>query len=229
MTASSGELHLQARYGTGRRAASFYEKQVLDHLNAEMQEFVARMEMVFIATASAEGDADCSFRAGPPGFVRVVDQKRLLYPEYRGNGVMASLGNVVENGHIGMLFIDFYGSTVGLHVNGAARIVENAELVASDRWHAAIGDGSRHGGPQPERWVAVDVEEAYIHCSKHVPLLTKVDKAIAWGTDDMVRKGGDHFNVTGRRDATSAPVPHGIAEPSPLSCSAAAEPVGDAR
>ena len=50
-------------------------------------------------------------------------------------------------------------------------------------------------GRRPERWVVVRVEEAYIHCSKHVPRLAKLDKAIPWGTDDPVAKGGDHFGV----------------------------------
>jgi len=51
------------------------------------------------------------------------------------------------------------------------------------------------GGRQPERWVMVAVEEAYIHCSKHIPLLKKVEKAIHWGTDDPACKGGDYFQA----------------------------------
>lgn len=59
-----------------------------------MREFIADREMVFIATADAAGECDCSLRAGLPGFVRSLDEKILLYPEYRGNGVLASLGNI---------------------------------------------------------------------------------------------------------------------------------------
>jgi predicted pyridoxine 5'-phosphate oxidase superfamily flavin-nucleotide-binding protein len=202
MRPTAGELSLQAQHGTERRATSFYEKQMLDHLNPAMQEFVGRMEMVFIASAGADGDADCSFRAGPPGFVRVIDSTTLAYPEYRGNGVMASLGNMLENAHIGMLFIDFYESTVGLHVNGGARIAEIEDMQASPTLRAALDDDVSR--VHPERWVIVDVHEAYIHCSKHVPLLAKLDKAIVWGTDDAVRKGGDHFNVAGRLMTTAA-------------------------
>jgi uncharacterized protein len=225
MRPTAGELSLQAQHGTQRRAASFYEKQMLDHLNPEMQEFIGRMEMAFIATAGASGDADCSFRAGPPGFVRVIDDTTLAYPEYRGNGVMASLGNMLENAHVGMLFVDFYDSTVGLHVNGGARIAEIAELRASDHWRMELdGDVSR---VHTERWVVVDVHEAYIHCSKHVPLLAKLDKAIVWGTDDVVRKGGDHFNVIGRGEAT-APSPDGHHEPAPAIAALAGQPAAGA-
>ena len=117
---SEGEHGLQERYGTKKRAYAFYNKQMLDHLNPLMREFIAEQEMLFIGTADSHGECDCSFRSGLPGFVRVLNEKTLIYPEIRGNGVMASLGNVSENEHIGMLFVDFCESTVGLHVNGQA-------------------------------------------------------------------------------------------------------------
>src|ERR687889_1942026 len=127
---SGGEHELQERFGTFKRAAAFYDKQMLDHLNPLMREYIAEQEMVFVATADEHGEADASFRAGPPGFVRVLDDRTVMYPEYRGNGVMASLGNIAENGHVGLLFVDFFRSTVGLHVNGRARIVENHAVTA---------------------------------------------------------------------------------------------------
>ena len=58
--------------------------------------------------------------------------KYLIYPEYRGNGVFANLGNIRENPHIGLLIIDFYKDTIGLHVNGKARIVENEDLMQAE-------------------------------------------------------------------------------------------------
>jgi predicted pyridoxine 5'-phosphate oxidase superfamily flavin-nucleotide-binding protein len=197
MPGSIGEHHLQERYGTTSRARGFYDHQMLDHLNERMQEFVGRMEMVFIATADGSGEADCSFRAGPPGFVCVLDERTLVYPEYRGNGVMGSLGNIAENGHIGLMFIDFCGDAIGLHVNGRARIVENDHLLDRAELPDSVLEGLfQDGGRRPERWVGVDVVEAYIHCSKHIPQLVKrEDVRQAWGTDDVVRKGGDYFKA----------------------------------
>jgi predicted pyridoxine 5'-phosphate oxidase superfamily flavin-nucleotide-binding protein len=170
---------------------------MLDHLNDHMQEFVARMALVFVATSDGSGEADCSFRAGLPGFVCVLDEHTLVYPEYRGNGVMASLGNIAENGHVGLLFLDFCGDAIGLHVNGRATIVENDELTARGALPDAVLAGLlQDGGRRPERWVRVDVVEAYIHCSKHIPKLIKCsDVQQAWGTDDVVRKGGDYFKA----------------------------------
>lgn len=198
---SRGEHELQERFGTTKRALAFYNNQVLGHLNPLMQAFIAHQEMLFIATADAHGECDCSFRAGLPGFVHILDEKTLLYPEYRGNGVVASLGNIAENPHIGMIFIDFFESTVGLHVNGTATIMENAALMdRSDIPDEIRQDIAVEGGRKPERWVIVEVEEAYIHCSKHIPLLEKRDKTIHWGTDDIVCKGGDYFQAkTSRR------------------------------
>ena len=193
---SHGEHALQERFGTQERAAAFYHNQMLDHLNAAMRAFIARQAMVFIATADAHGACDCSLRAGLPGFVGVLDAKTVLYPEYRGNGVLASLGNIAENPHIGMFFVDFFQSTVGLHINGTAQILENDAVLGRPdvpeavRQDIAVGDGR-----QPERWVMVEVDEAYIHCSKHIPLLEKAEKTIHWGTDDPACKGGDYFQA----------------------------------
>jgi uncharacterized protein len=193
---SKGEHQAQEAFGTTRRALTFYNKQMLHYLNPLMREFIARQEMVFIATADAHGECDCSLRAGLPGFVHVLDDKTLAYPEYRGNGVMASVGNILENPHIGMIFIDFFQSTVGLHVNGKAHVVDNEALLARlDVTAEMITATQTIGGSRSERWILVEVEEAYIHCSKHVPLLQKLSKEIHWGTDDEHYKGGDAFKA----------------------------------
>ena len=70
---SKGEHQAQEAFSTTRRALTFYHKQMLPYLNPLMREFIARQEMVFIATADAQGACDCSFRAGLPGFVHVLD------------------------------------------------------------------------------------------------------------------------------------------------------------
>lgn len=188
---SRGEHLLQRTYGTEQRARRFYEDQVLDRLNENMIEFVRRMDMAFIATADSRGECDASFRAGPAGFIQVLDERHLAYPEYRGNGVMASLGNISENPHVGILMIDFVTDLIGLHVNGRASIVEDADLRAE---HPELPQEFERGRT-PERWVVVEVEEAYIHCRKHIPRMIPVARNRAWGTDDVKRKGGDYFGA----------------------------------
>src|SRR5262249_50734305 len=122
----------------------------------------------------------------------------------RGNGVMASLGNMTENPHIGLMFIDHFRDKIGLHINGRVRIVGSDDFLLlpelSDEFRA---DLEHDGGRQAEHWVVVDIEEAYIHCSKHIPLLRKVESGeeTPWGTDDVKAKGGDYFGVAAARRA----------------------------
>ncbi len=195
---SKGEHSLQKQYKSQRRALDFYKNQVLDYMNPAMQEFVSNRTMVFVATSDSQGECDCSFRAGAPGFIKVLSQDCLAYPEYRGNGVLASLGNILENPHIGLFFADFFESTVGLHVNGEARILENKEILADKESFQELKQAINvKGGQKPERWVLVKVEEAYIHCSKHIPLLKTLDKNIHWGTDNEKQKKGDFFKSKG--------------------------------
>jgi len=193
---SDGEHRLQKTQGTSRKAATFYNKQMLDYLNASMCEFISRQEMAFIATSDAKGECDSSFRAGKPGFVKVLNNKTLAYPEYRGNGVLASLGNILENPHIGIMFIDFTQDSIGLHVNGKARIIENDQISKETALTKALPKvPCLDNEVKPERWVLVDIQEAYIHCSKHIPLFKKLEKTTQWGTDDKAAKGGDFFKT----------------------------------
>ncbi|WP_079166843.1 pyridoxamine 5'-phosphate oxidase family protein [Streptomyces oceani] len=194
---SEGEHRLQEQLGTTARADRFYDEQVLDHLNERMCEFTERQEMFFLATADQHGECDNSFRAGPAGFLRVLDSRTLVFPEYRGNGVHASLGNIRENPHLGILMVDFVRARIGLHINGNAEIVEDEEMRT---WHPDL-PVDPIPGRRAQLWVLVGVEEAYIHCAKHIPHLQKAPKRSTrdWGTDDYKRKGGDFFGAA--RDA----------------------------
>lgn len=200
---SRGEHLLQCAYGTQERADRFYSDQVLDRLNDEMAAFVGRMELAFVATADADGECDASLRAGPAGFIQVLGEREIAYPEYRGNGVLASLGNISENPHVGILMVDFVTDLIGLHVNGRARIVEDADLRAEHPGLSADHDRGR----TPERWVVVHVEEAYIHCRKHIPRMVPMARTRTWGTDDARRKGGDYFGAKGLPRPWSEPAP----------------------
>jgi len=201
---SEGEHELQVKYGKSLQALAFYKHRVLEQLNPAMQEFIARQEMMFVGTADRNGNADASFRAGHANFVKVLDERTIAYPEFRGNGVMSSMGNISENPHIGLMFIDFGKDRIGLHVNGSARIVEHDEFVRFMQDRAAaevvLGDSmltnliSKDPG-NLERWVIVSVDEAYMHCSKHIPLMLKADHEVSWGTNDIQAKGGDYFGA----------------------------------
>jgi predicted pyridoxine 5'-phosphate oxidase superfamily flavin-nucleotide-binding protein len=88
---------------------------------AEDRVFIERCPMFFVATADAHGNPECSYKGGLPGFVRVVDDRTLAFPDYDGNGMYRSWGNVLVNPSVGLLFLDFE-SPKRLRVNGTARV-----------------------------------------------------------------------------------------------------------
>ena len=214
---SDGEHRLQQKYGTTVQALAFYKHRMLKFLNPAMQAFIARQEMVFVATADRKGHAHSSFRAGHAGFVKVLDEKTIVYPEFRGNGVMSTLGNISENPHVGLTFIDFETDRIGLHVNGAARIVEKDEIEELVKGHPSadlvLGDPVLTqlvggDGGSLERWLMVSVVDAFVHCSKHIPRMRKMETEITWGTDDVRAKGGDYFGAAASKEGriVAAPV-----------------------
>ena len=188
---SAGERALQRQLGTAERADRFYGDQLLDHLNPQMRDFVRRQQMFFLATSDRAGECDNTLRAGPPGFLEVLDDRTLAWPEYKGNGVMASLGNISENPHVGILMVDFVRDTIGLHVNGTARLREPA-AAAQDGLESRVpaGRGVRF-------WVVVDVEEAYIHCSKHIPRFAELPAEDAASVRRA--KTADYFGTAAER------------------------------
>lgn len=191
---SQGERVLQEKFSTKKRADAFYNNQMIDYLNDHMIQFIQRMQFLFISTSDGSGHCDSSFKAGDTGFVYVIDEKTLMYPEYRGNGVMASLGNIVENPHAGLLFMDFSQDQIGLHVNGRAKIVENEQLHTLIK-QTEIDKLNQFHNNRAERFVVIEVDEAYIHCSKHIPHL--VDQK---SSNDSNKATGDYFKVKSSRD-----------------------------
>ncbi|RUM64802.1 MAG: pyridoxamine 5-phosphate oxidase [Sulfurimonas sp.] len=170
-----GEHILQEKYKTQDNAKRFYDKEVYPYITDFMENFIKKQTMLFIATADKNGESDSSFRGGKEGFVIVLSQEKLIYPEFNGNGVMASLGNISENGHIGMLFIDFFNTLSGLHVNGKAKIVDAQyfDKHLSLEESLKVAQAIKSLAQVQVTWVLVEVEEAYIHCSKNIPELQK--------------------------------------------------------
>ncbi len=93
----------------------------------EDRAFIERCAMVFVATADAGGHPDCSYKGGLPGFVRVLDERTIAFPDYDGNGMYRTWGNALVNPAVGLLFIDFE-ATKRLRVNGTAQVREDDPL-----------------------------------------------------------------------------------------------------
>src|SRR3954451_8397035 len=131
MSASSsyndGARRLQDRYDT-RRLADRLDERFLQRAEIDEHDraFIERLDMFFLATVDAEGRPQCSYKGGEPGFVRVLDPRTLAFPSYDGNGMFLSLGNVLVNPSVGLLFVDFLADRpTRLRVNGDASLHED--------------------------------------------------------------------------------------------------------
>jgi hypothetical protein len=125
-----GEHHrtLQRRFDTERLADRIEERLVRDFIDADDRAFIEQRDLFFLATADARGRPSCSYKGGDPGFVRVLDERTLMFPSYDGNGMYLSMGNALDNPHVGLLFIDFENQK-RLRLHGLARLEPAAAAV----------------------------------------------------------------------------------------------------
>lgn len=116
-----GERDIQQRFDSARLADRVAEVTFHDAFSERDQAFIERMDMFFLATSDADGNLDCSYKGGEPGFVRVIDETTLAFPIYDGNGMFMSSGNILQHPKVGMLFIDWEHQW-RMRVNGSASI-----------------------------------------------------------------------------------------------------------
>jgi len=126
----AGMRQLQDRFDTRRLADRLDEKLGRTAFTAEDRQFIESRTLFFLATADAEGRPDCSYKGGEPGFVRVTGDDELAFPSYDGNGMFRSLGNVLVNPAVALLFVDFERPN-RLRVNGRALIADADPLLGS--------------------------------------------------------------------------------------------------
>ncbi len=131
------------------------QTKIADRLNRHTRRFVELSSFHLLATAGADGSCDVTPRGDPPGSVQILDERTLLLPERPGNRLADALRNLLENPHVGLLFI-VPGVTDTLRVNGRARIVTDEEMLAT----CAVE------GKTPKLGLLVEVDEVYTHCSK---------------------------------------------------------------
>ena len=124
-----GMRQLQDRCDTRLLADRLDEKLSRTAFTVDDRAFIESRPLFFLATADAAGHPDCSYKGGAPGFVRVTAGDELAFPSYDGNGMFRSLGNVLVNPAVALLFIDFERPN-RLRVNGSARVAEADPLLA---------------------------------------------------------------------------------------------------
>ena len=126
-----GNRDLQDQFDSRRIADRLEEKLTRTRFSDGDRDTIQAAGFFFLATADAQGRPDCSFKGGAPGFVRVLAPDLMAFPDYDGNGMFKSMGNIAVNPAIGMLFIDMQGNGKRLRVNGDASIERDDPLLAS--------------------------------------------------------------------------------------------------
>jgi uncharacterized protein len=135
--------------------AAVVRSKIADRVNPLTRQFIERSPFLCLATADADGNCDVSPRGDPRGFVRILDERTLLIPERPGNKLADSLRNILQNPHVGLLFvIPGVGDT--FRVNGRATLTTDAELLAP----CAVE------GKTPKLGILVDIDTAYTQCPK---------------------------------------------------------------
>src|SRR4051812_17921863 len=125
-----GNRRLQDVFQSRRIADRLEEKLARTTFTLDDKAFVESVIYFFVATADADGRPDCSFKGGAPGFVRVMAPDEIVFPDYDGNGMFKSLGNLQVNANIGLLFVDLHEKPRRLRVNGTATVSRDDPLLA---------------------------------------------------------------------------------------------------
>jgi len=152
----------QDEFDTRRVADRIDELLVSERIDDHARAFIESRDMFFLATCDADGNPQCSYKGGDPGFVKVVDDRTIAFPVYDGNGMFLSLGNIRAHAAVGMLFIDFENPN-RVRVNGVA-------TVDSD-------DPLRAEMPGATLVVRVRTTQVFPNCSRYIHQMKLVERS----------------------------------------------------
>ena len=150
---SAASRKLQDRFDTRRLADRIEERIVHDRIDEGDRAFIEARDMFFIATTDEDGQPQCSYKGGEPGFVRVLDDTTIAFPIYDGNGMYLTAGNLLATKKVGLLFIDFEGRK-RMRLNGVAS-VDDADPLLSEY-------------PEAQLVVRVSATEVFPNCPRYI-------------------------------------------------------------
>jgi uncharacterized protein len=157
-----GNRRLQDAFDTRRLADRLEDVKLRDFIDAGDRAFIESLDMFFLATADADGRPNCSYKGGDPGFVRVLDERTIAFPDYDGNGMFLSLGNALVNPEVGLLLVSFERRR-RLRLNGTASVDAADPLLAT--W------------PEARAVVRVRVRELFPNCPRYIHHYTLVERS----------------------------------------------------
>jgi len=160
----AGNREIQSRFDSTALADRLLEKTHRTAFTDADSEFIESCAFFFLATADGTGQPDCSFKGGSPGFVRVPAPDLLIFPDYDGNGMFKSLGNIRVNANVGLLFIAMNDKPKRLRVNGTAQLCFDDPLLADS--------------PRGQLIVRVTPAHIFPNCPRYIPNLQLVAPSI---------------------------------------------------
>jgi predicted pyridoxine 5'-phosphate oxidase superfamily flavin-nucleotide-binding protein len=158
-----GNRRLQDQFES-RRISDRLETFTRTQFTPDDRVFIESMPYFFFATADSKGRPDCSFKGGMPGFVAITGPSELAFPDYDGNGMFKSLGNILVNVEVGLLFIAMHGKPQRLRVNGTATVSREDPLLVG-----AVG---------AQLIVRVAARAIFPNCPRYIPTMQLTDASI---------------------------------------------------
>ncbi len=150
-----GNRELQSAFGSTALADRLVERLHHTAFTDDDRAFIESLDYFFLATSAPDGQPDCSFKGGPPGFVRILAPDRLVFPDYDGNGMFKSLGNIRATGRVGLLFVRMGETPKRVRVNGRAEVKLDDPLIATFEGAQAI--------------VEVTPVDIFPNCPRYIP------------------------------------------------------------
>lgn len=152
-----GQRGLQDEFASRALADRLEQTLRHDHFTDRDAAFIAVQSFFFLATADDQGRPDCSFKGGPAGFVRVTAPDTLIFPDYDGNGMFKSLGNLTVNPQVGLLFMSMGDKPQRLRLNGVAQILRDDPAMA--------------GIPGAQLLIKVTPRDIFPNCPRYIPTM----------------------------------------------------------
>jgi uncharacterized protein len=159
-----GNRRLQDRFDSRRISDRLEEKLTRKEFTGDDTTFIEGLPYFFLATSDDQGRPDCSFKGGPKGFVRVTGPSEIAFPDYDGNGMFKSLGNISVNANVGLLFIAMHGKPRRLRVNGSARVSDRDPLLSETVGAQLI--------------VRVTARAIFPNCPRYIPTMQSIEPSI---------------------------------------------------
>lgn len=154
----------QQKYSTQQQALGILSFLDTSCMSQEVMKIVKNSSYFFLATSSIDGVPNLNFKGGEKGFVHVLNNKTIIFPDFIGNGILHGINDIMQNSHIAILFIDFV-TGIRYKISGAASIIDKTEEISQYL--------NLKGFDYPPRVIMVDINYVIGNCSKHIDNVRK--------------------------------------------------------